>query len=80
MFLLSLLNHSGSTLKSCWLQFLQVSAGGSGSVLLLSQLKKKTGNICSFFFFADVIKYGDILEIALKLQQSFLFFPSCSND
>lgn len=76
MFLLRLLNHSGSTLKSCWLQLLQDSAGGSGSVLLLSQLKEKTGNICSFFFFfADVIKYGDILEIALKLQQFFPFFP-----
>lgn len=37
---------------------------------------KKTENICSifFFFFADVIKHGDILEIALKLQV-FPFFP-----
>lgn len=51
MFLLRLLNHSGSTLKSCWLQLLQDSASGSSSVLLLSQLKKNTGNICSFFFF-----------------------------
>lgn len=50
------------------MQLLQESAGAS--VLVDSQLKEKQ-KMFAFFFFADVIKYSDILLIALKLQQFF---------
>lgn len=77
MFLMRLMYHSGSTVKSGLMQLLQESASGSG--LVVSKQKEKKQKIFASFVFADVIKYTDILLIASKLQQFFLF-ASCSND